>query len=348
MNKKWISLLKFTTVVGIIVLAATLVIPRYLEYSNKNTLNEGLTVSKEYIEASEVILKNELSDQVQKPEEIDIYLANDDDFEPIHHGDYWKYIGDKIEIELPTVIHGEIVTSCQEMFKETNVTKVVFTGDTITNTIDMFSGSKAILIDLSEFNTENVIDMRGMFDSCDAKEINLENLKTGNVTRMLSMFRNVNLDNLNLSGFNTDKVDEISYMFGQSSINHLDLTGFNTSKVTDMESLFTSGNFGNLNLSMFDTANVVNMAHMFYGTTLESLNISSFNTKSLTNMQNMFTRARIPEIDLSSFDMRTSINTESLFWETVVADVYAKTDKDAEILNNSSSRHITLKVKVKQ
>ena len=70
-------------------------------------------------------------------------------------------------------------------------------------------------IDLSNFNTNNVTDMRRMFEDCSS------------------------LNSINLSNFNTNNVTNMSMMFdGCSSLNKIDLSNFNTNNVNDMSGMF--------------------------------------------------------------------------------------------------------------
>ena len=54
----------------------------------------------------------------------------------------------------------------------------------------MFTGCSSLKeLNLSNFNTNNVTDMRYMFDGCSLlKELNLYNFNTNNVTNMYRMF----------------------------------------------------------------------------------------------------------------------------------------------------------------
>ncbi len=98
-------------------------------------------------------------------------------------------------------------------------------------------------IDVSGFDTSNVIDMNNMFYGCS----NLINI-TG------------------LSGFNTGSVTRMDYMFyGCSNLNRIDVSSFNTGSVTDMTFMF--GSCSSLTTiyasSAFDTTNVTSDTYMF-------------------------------------------------------------------------------------
>ena len=99
----------------------------------------------------------------------------------------------------------------------------------------MFVGCERIIkINLNNFNTEEVINMKRMFNGC-------ENLKY-----------------LDLSSFNTHNVIDMSYMFSLcKSISNLNLLSFNTKNVTNMSVMFqTCENLKELDLSSFNTHNV--------------------------------------------------------------------------------------------
>lgn len=99
-------------------------------------------------------------------------------------------------------------------------------------------------MDVSNFNTENVIDMHGMFYYC------------------------AKLTSLNLSNFNTEKVTLMGDMFNTcQSLTELDLSSFDTKNLTEMYGMFYNCSFLEvLNLSSFNTEKVEKMRGVFYNT----------------------------------------------------------------------------------
>ena len=87
----------------------------------------------------------------------------------------------------------------------------------LTKTDYMFCGCSSLKkIDLSNFNTQNVINMSDMFHGCSS------------------------LKNIDLSNFNTQNVTDMSYMFcGCSSLKNIDLSNFNTQNITYMIGMFS-------------------------------------------------------------------------------------------------------------
>ena len=157
----------------------------------------------------------------------------------------------------------------------------------------MFSGCSAITsLNLSTFDTSNVINMHGMFSGCDAMtSLNVSNFNTSKVTDMSSMFSICgSLNNLNISSFNTSEVTNMSQMFhGCSSLSSIDLSNFDTSKVTDMMCMFAGcSQIESINLSSFVTNNVVNMRQMFSGNWIMTTILANENfiTTAITEADN--------------------------------------------------------------
>ena len=111
-------------------------------------------------------------------------------------------------------------------------------GKKITNMSNMFQGSKAISIDLSSFDTSNVLSMSSMFENTKATELNLSSFDTSKVTSMDSMFLGSQATTINLSSFDTSKVTSMDTMFYNAKVVSLDLSSFDTSNVTDMYYMF--------------------------------------------------------------------------------------------------------------
>ena len=136
----------------------------------------------------------------------------------------------------------------------------------------MFSDLHAVSsIDLSYFDTSQVINMAGFFR------------------------RDVKLTSVDLSSFNTSNVTNMSYMF--------DMPGYGV--VDEHSSMLNNITFG----EDFDTSNVVTMRYMFTNNvSLQSLNLSSFDTSNVTDFTGMFANAfNLTSIDLSTFDFSKGV-----------------------------------------
>jgi len=229
----------------------------------------------------------------------------------------------------------------------------------------MFYRCKDLIdLDLSNFNTENIINMSGMFSNCTGLEkINLKNLNTEKVTDMSWMFnectaltsidlssfktdkvenmgkmfnRCESLANINISNFNTENVTSMLFMFWQcKSLVKLDLSNFNTEKVENMQGMFSNcHSLKSLNVSKFNTEKVTNMIEMFhYCVNLEILDLKNFNIKNVQNMLGIFADCKsLTKIDLSDFDTKHLKDVNWLFAGCVKLKKNNVITKDERIL----------------
>lgn len=106
----------------------------------------------------------------------------------------------------------------------------------------MFSACKSLInLDLSNFNTSNVTNMRDMFMRCSGlTSLNLSNFDTSNVTDIGGMFYDCSgLTSLNLSNIDTSKVTDMGSMFsGCSGLTSLNLGNFNMQACTNFNYMF--------------------------------------------------------------------------------------------------------------
>jgi surface protein len=86
----------------------------------------------------------------------------------------------------------------------------------------------------------NITDMSYMFNLTHLTSLDLSNFDSSNVTNMRSMFEDCrNLTSIDLSNFDTSNVGNTYAMFsGCRSLTTLDLTSFDTSKVINMSYMF--------------------------------------------------------------------------------------------------------------
>ena len=221
---------------------------------------------------------------------------------------------------------------CLKIFSDFSNLKTInfnnnFNTSKATNMQDMFSYNPLLdNIDVSTFNTKNVIDMGGMFAFCGLISLDLSNFNTENLANIFveeyrrnrSIFsRCPSLTTIDLSSFNTTNVTNMRYMFYVcSSLTSLDLNSFNTTNVTNMSEIFsTCSSLTTLDLSGFNTSNVTNMNYMFSDcSSLTSLDLSSFNTSKVTNMSNMFSYcSSLTSLDLSNFNTSSVTNMDYMF-----------------------------------
>ena len=185
----------------------------------------------------------------------------------------------------------------------------------------MFYGCKSLInIDLSNFNTQKVINMDSMFYRCKSlTNIDLSNFNTQIVNNMRSMFSGCeSLINIDLSNFNTQNVNNMALMFCRcKSLTKIDLSNFKTLNVTNMFRMFYEcESLTNIDLSKFNTQNVMDMSGMFYGCrSLTNIDLSNFNTQNVTNMESMFYKCKsLTNINLTYFETHKVTDMHGMFY----------------------------------
>ena len=184
----------------------------------------------------------------------------------------------------------------------------------------MFYNCKNIIkIDLSQFNTKNVINVDEMFYNCENLiDINISKFSTKNIITMKNMFYNCNnLINIDLLSFDTQNVINMNGMFdGCEKLEKINILNFDTHNVIDMNSLFKNcSKLSEIDLSMMDTSKVKNMSRMFYMCkNLEKLDLSKFDTKNVEYMDEMFSFCfKLSNPILNSFSTPNLKSVEEMF-----------------------------------
>jgi len=132
----------------------------------------------------------------------------------------------------------------------------------------MFSGSFFKKLDLSSFDTSNVISMDDMFSNLnlymDACDLNVSNFDISNVSDknddsmvdgLYNTFAGSNVKTLNLSGFKKTKVTTINSMFFAVKAGEIIMPNFDTSNIDDWERVFEDSDIGHLDISNWDMRN---------------------------------------------------------------------------------------------
>ena len=117
-------------------------------------------------------------------------------------------------------------------------------GVKLTTCASMFYGCTGLTsLNLSNFDTSKVTDMKYMFFSCRGlTSLNLSNFDTSKVTDMSLMFTDCKgLTSLNLSNFDTSNVTTMSSMFNScTSLTSLDIRSFSSINLRSFSSMLTS------------------------------------------------------------------------------------------------------------
>ena len=212
-----------------------------------------------------------------------------------------------------------IVNNSYYFNQTNNKIELIWYNNNISCSFMFYKCSDIIEIDLSYFDSSQVIDMSGMFYYCSSLTLlNLENLNTSNVINMGSMFSHCSsITTFNLSNFDTSKVTNMKSMFSYcSKINSFNLKMFDTSNVNSMNSMFEGCSIlSSLDLSNFNTSNLKDIGYMFFNCQkLSYLNLSSFDTSKVTNMGVMFyVCSKLSSLDIMNFDTSNVKLMNSMF-----------------------------------
>jgi len=265
-------------------------------FQNKNKIKGELELESNDIDKSIILFNTDYN------YEIDLYL-NDKKVKMIKDNGSWK-------IDYNFKNEGKYQITM--VFKDTVIDMEEFFG----------KNSCLISLDLSDFDSSNVTNMRILFNECKRlKEIKgLEKLNTKNVIDMEGMFQFCNeLEYLDLSNFETSNVQNMAFMFNHcEKLKELKgLNKFITNNVTTTEGMFQSCfSMEYLDLSNFDTSNVIIMDYMFEECIkLKGIKgLNKLKTNKVESMNGMFQECSVLKyVDLSNFDTSKVTNMEYMF-----------------------------------
>lgn len=171
----------------------------------------------------------------------------------------------------------------------------------------MFVDSNVHEIDLTEFDTTNVVNMDYMFLKADLGD----RLKVNSSTTTQA-----NGADRNILTFNTEGVTSMSGMFKDCKVKHLDLSSLRTHNVTDFSDMFYNcDSLIDLNVDGFDTSNAEDFNGMFHGChILTQLNVKHFNVNSVLHMSYLFSGCRrLKVIDLEGWDFSQVRDANEMF-----------------------------------
>ena len=157
-----------------------------------------------------------------------------------------------------------------------------------------------------------LVDANSMFDHLFCNELDLSDFDTQNVINMINMFYKANINHIEFGRFDTHNVLSMQCMFADFSCqSKLDITF----KLCDqLYQLFFGANIKELTFSkQQDTLNFY-ARQMFFGATINKLSMSGFDTSNMSDMPNMFTGASIKKLDIHNFKTSKVESMESMFY----------------------------------
>lgn len=171
----------------------------------------------------------------------------------------------------------------------------------------MFVDINVSEIDLTEFDTTNIVDMDYMFLEAALGD----RFSLGSPTNAQA-----NTPDRNTLTLNTEGVTSMSGMFKDCKVKHLDLSSLRTHNVTDFSDMFCSCNdLIDLNVDGFDTSKAKDFHGMFQGCIkLTQLNVKHFKVDNVLHMSCLFSRClRLKVINLGSWDFSQVSDANEMF-----------------------------------
>ena len=151
---------------------------------------------------------------------------------------------------------------------------------------------------MNKWRTKKVTNMNNMFYYCGVTELDVSNFDTSNVINMACMFQECySLQSLNVSNFNTSNVTTMAYMFDNcDNLTELNLSNWDVSNVSSMACMFRECySLQSLDLSNWDISNVAigqfgldDMYTMMFEncTSLHTLHLDNCNNETLKRIIN--------------------------------------------------------------
>ena len=213
----------------------------------------------------------------------------------------------------------------QGVFEGCEFTLLDLTNVDTSNTVDMNSLFYLAVIDniiFGEFNTHNVVDMTAMFLFSTIRcGLDLDFLDTSNVENTQSMFEWITAPFLKVSKFNMSKCKNINAMFAHCTTDEVDISQYDLSNVEDFSMLFDTNKIGKIRIGYLDTHNAVNMEAMFRGCKdLDADLINKLDVSNVTNVGAMLADSEIHGIiDLRSWNTN-KLKDISLMFNNAVID----------------------------
>jgi surface protein len=123
------------------------------------------------------------------------------------------------------------------------------------------------LEDFAGGNTSSVTTMEGMFRNADAlSDLDMSSFDTLNVLDMTDMFAGAFTSfhpGADFTPLDTQNVTSMSGMFASTSISNLDLSSFDTTSITDMSAMFFAATATTLDVSNWDTSGSITSTSIF-------------------------------------------------------------------------------------
>lgn len=227
---------------------------------------------------------------------------------------------------------------CKSLSSESMKTIEKLKMNNVTNIYGMFEYCENLDLDLTNWDTSNVIDMGCMFYRCKNSRINMRNLNTVNVEKMNDLFSGATNITVDLYGIKMDNLTTLESAFYNSQINGV-LDFSNTVLSSNVPCKINENIFYNCNvdtikffksyapkgevrlfdhclaynltgLSGLDLSEATSLNRMFTNcTNLQNLDASNWNTTNITKIGYFTEESALKTINISNWDLSNLSDT---------------------------------------
>lgn len=169
-----------------------------------------------------------------------------------------------------------------------------------------FEGVKEYTGSIKDWDTSNIVNMRGTFFWATNFNEDISNWDTSKVTNMAYLFSFAELFNQPIGSWNTSNVTDMEWMFYWAEWFNQNINDWDVSKVKNMEGVFYRSSRFNQPLEDWDITNVENMQFMFIGAVSFNQPLNKWGKQRKFNMdcvRRMFEHAESFNQDLSSWEI---------------------------------------------
>lgn len=173
-------------------------------------------------------------------------------------------------------------------------------------------------LDISSWDTSNVVTMQKMFYGALAFNQDLNNWDVSKVTDMSYMFAGNStavIFNGNIGNWDVSNVENFGYMFAYNNYFNKPLTNWNTSKGTTFTAMFLHAHNFNQAVNHFNVSNATSLGSMFSYAYVFNQSLSNWNTSNSTNFQEMFRDAHSFNQSLDNFNTDNAKYMSGMFYK---------------------------------
>jgi surface protein len=171
---------------------------------------------------------------------------------------------------------------------------------------------------INEWNTSQIISMRGMFYQAGSFNQDIGEWEVSSVTDMSFMFYATSNFDQDIEGWNVSSVTDMRYMFWAATIFNGSIGSWDVSSVTDMSYMFYEASNFDKYVGDWDVSSVRSMSAMFSGASSFNQDIGNWDVSSVILMNGMFYSTNSFNQDLDNWNVSSVTHMNTMFWAATI------------------------------